>query len=81
MIGGLVVVFVGVVLMLTAIFTPICQFVKGNVLGGCTYYGIYSELYLGIALLVIGAIVSVISVRMKSKPSIETEQRRNLENA
>jgi hypothetical protein len=81
LIGGLVVVIVGIVLILTAISTPICPLPKGNVIGGCTYFGIYSELYLGIALLVIGAITGVISFRMKSKPAIESEQRRNLENA
>ena len=67
---------VGVVLILVALSTPVCA---GNsyLLSGCGSYGtIYAAAYFGIALLIIGVILCLISMRRKSVPSTESEQRR-----
>ncbi|HVB11919.1 MAG TPA: hypothetical protein VNE86_02205 [Nitrososphaerales archaeon] len=71
---GTGVAVVGVVLILITLSTPIYPLnplVQG-IAETCTYNRNYLELYLGIILLAIGAILALVSMRIKSKPSTES---------
>ena len=78
---GIGVAIVGVDLILVALSSSICPNTpQSRYLLGCfapSYW--YSRLYLGIALLIVGIAVALISARMKSKPSNKSIQRENEE--
>ena len=69
---GIGVAIVGVVLILIALPTPICQPPNGTIVGGCGHNTIYPEFYSGIILMIIGAILVLLSILMKSKPSTDS---------
>ena len=69
---GIGVAIVGVVLILIALPTPICQPPNGTIVGGCGHNTIYTEFYSGIILMIIGAILVLLSILMKSKPSTDS---------
>ena len=69
---GIGVAIVGLVLILIALPTAVCQPPNGTIIGGCGHNTIYTEFYSGIILVIIGAILVLLSILMKSKPSTES---------
>lgn len=66
---------VGVILVLDALYSPICP---GSLINGCSYTAIYEKLYLGIFLLIVGAAIALISLRMKPTSSTEKQPTENI---
>lgn len=71
---GIGVAVVGVVLIRVALSTSICpNSPQPSYLLGCfSPFWVYSKLYLGIAFLIVGIAVALISARMKLKPSTKS---------
>jgi uncharacterized membrane protein len=67
-IAGICVAVVGVVLTYIALSAPFCPLTKTGFIGACYSTETKWEFYLGIFLLIIGATLGLMSMRMKSEP-------------